>query len=114
MKKLTALVLALVLALGLAACGAAAPAETTAAPTEAAVPETTAAAVEPGNFTIYSMKGPTSMGLVKLMQDNEAGLTFNGYEPHMVTAADEVTAAIVAGDADIAMLQANAAAALNN
>ncbi len=122
MKKLISVALTIAMLLTLAACGAAAPApapvETTAAPvaetTEAPVVETTAPALESAQFTIYSMKGPTSMGLVKLMQDNEAGASFNSYTTNMVTAADEVTAAIVSGDADIAMLPANAAAALYN
>ncbi len=123
MKKFTAIVLTLALVLTLAAC-AAAP-QATEAPTEAettvpetTVPETTEAAAEPAvegaEFNVYSMKGPTSMGLVKLMEDSKNGTSFNTYNGHMVTAADEVTAAIVSGDADIAMLPANAAAALYN
>lgn len=61
---------------------------------------------------IYSLKGPTSMGLVKLMDDNSRGEAANTYEVQMVTAADEVTAALASGNADIAMLPANAAATL--
>ena len=118
MKRLTAILLTFALALTLAACGAAAPTpaptETTPAPTTEAVVETTVPAPEGAELRIYSMKGPTSMGLVKLMQDNAAGTTFNTYVPNMVTAADEVTAAIVSGEADIAMLPANAASALYN
>ena len=118
MKRLTAILLTFALALTLAACGAAAPTpaptETPPAPTTEAVVETTVPAPEGAELRIYSMKGPTSMGLVKLMQDNAAGTTFNTYGPNMVTAADEVTAAIVSGEADIAMLPANAASALYN
>ena len=61
---------------------------------------------------IFSLKGPTSMGLAKLMDDNSRGETANRYECNMVTAADEITAAIVSGQADIATLPANAAATL--
>lgn len=63
-------------------------------------------------FRIYSLKGPTSMGLVKLMDDNNRGEAANTYETNMVTAADEVTAALVGAKADIATLPANAAATL--
>lgn len=124
MKKLTSLLLVLALTLTLAACGGAEPAVET-APTTAAIPETVATAetavapqTQPApegiNLSVYSMKGPTSMGLVKLLQDSKAGESFNTYDSHMVVAADEVTAAIVSGEADIAMLPANAAAALYN
>ena len=54
------------------------------------------------------------MGLVKLAEDNEKGLTENRYSLAMVTAADEVTAALVSGKVDVAFLPANAAAALYN
>lgn len=70
--------------------------------------------VDPQILRIFSMKGPTSMGLVKLLQDNEAGNCLNTYESTMVTAADEVIAAIAGKKADIAMLPANAAATLYN
>lgn len=103
MKKLIALLLCALL-LSLAAC--------TAKP----VPSQTDAAQDgifaPANFCIYSLKGPTSMGLVKLLDDNDKGSSANSYEANMVTGADEVTAALVSGKADIAMLPANAAATL--
>ena len=63
---------------------------------------------------VYSLKGPTSMGLATLLRDSKAGLTEIRYESTICTAADEVTAALVNGDADIALLPANAAATLYN
>ncbi|MBQ1410063.1 MAG: ABC transporter substrate-binding protein [Oscillospiraceae bacterium] len=63
---------------------------------------------------IYSLKGPTSMGLATLLQANEAGQTQLRYDSTICTAADEVTAALVNGSADIALLPANAAATLFN
>ena len=68
----------------------------------------------PVSLRIYSLKGPTSMGLVNLYKENEAGTGQNTYEVSIVTAADEVTAALISGDADIAALPANAAATLYN
>ncbi|MBQ1827486.1 MAG: ABC transporter substrate-binding protein [Erysipelotrichaceae bacterium] len=70
--------------------------------------------IEAGSFRVISLKGPTSMGLVKLLQDNDDRKSFNSYESTMVTDASEVTAALINGSADIAMLPANAAAALFN
>lgn len=120
MKKITILLLAVALLLSMAACTAKQPTpatdtqpETTAVHTTA--PETTqesTQAYESAVFRVYSLKGPTSMGLVKLMDDNANGNSLNTYESNMVTGADEVTAALVNGDADIAMLPANAAATL--
>ena len=66
------------------------------------------------SLNVYSLKGPTSMGIVTMLEDSKNGKTTNRYVPHVCTAADEVTAALVSGDADIALLPANAAAALYN
>ena len=75
MKRVMSLGLSLALAISLAACSgsvseavssASATAESTAAP-EAEAPVTT--------FRIAGLKGPTTMGMVKLMSDAEAGET---------------------------------------
>lgn len=79
-------------------------------------PETTEPPVDEKKLelNVYSLKGPTSMGLAMLLEDSKNGKTFNTYHSTMCTAADEVTAALVSGEADIALLPANAAAALYN
>ena len=79
-------------------------------------PETTEQPVDEKKLelNVYSLKGPTSMGLAMLLEDSKNGKTFNTYHSTMCTAADEVTAALVSGEADIALLPANAAAALYN
>lgn len=102
MKKLLALTLTALLLLSLTACMARPVA------TDASQEDPSA----PANFRIFSLKGPTSMGLVKLLDDSKNGSSINCYEANMVTGADEVTAALVSGKADIAMLPANAAATL--
>lgn len=75
---------------------------------------TDVASVKGATFRVYSLKGPTSMGLVTLLRDSREGKTVNTYESNLCTAADEVTDAIVSGEADIALLPANAAATLFN
>lgn len=60
---------------------------------------------------VGSMKGPTSMGLVQLMEEAESGETLD-YSFEMVTAADELTAKVVSGDLDIALVPANMASIL--
>lgn len=61
---------------------------------------------------VGGLKGPTTMGLVKLMDDAAKGDTENQYEFTMVTAADELTALVASGKVDIALLPANVASIL--
>ena len=96
-------------------------AETTAAPeTTAAVAETTAAEATDSTSSddivirIAGLKGPTTMGLVKLIDDASKGESENNYEFTMVTAADELTALVAGGKVDIALLPANVASVLYN
>ncbi len=136
MKKLISCVLALVLVLGLCACGTTEPTTTSGGPATSEAPKTeSAATTEPSEsqvglatrerpkdtvleqgsvLRVYSLKGPTSMGLATLLRDSNDGTTYFRYESTVCTAADEVTAALINGDADIALLPANAAAALYN
>lgn len=67
---------------------------------------------EPATYNVASLKGPTTMGMVKLMQDAEAGETFNTYNVTMYGAADEITAGIANGTIDIANVPCNLAAVL--
>ncbi|MBQ1171445.1 MAG: ABC transporter substrate-binding protein [Lachnospiraceae bacterium] len=61
---------------------------------------------------VGSLKGPTSIGLVKLWKDAEEGKTDTEYEFSMSTAADEILPLMIKGDLDIALVPANAAANL--
>lgn len=95
--------LALGLALGsLTACSSDTPEAT---PTEAA---------EPTQVNVASLKGPTSMGIVKFMRDAEEGKTVNTYNFTMSGSPDEVVPGIVQGNYDIAMVPANLAAVVYN
>ncbi len=61
---------------------------------------------------IASLKGPTTMGLVKLWQQQDEGSTEGDYEFQMMTGADEIMPQMIKGEVDIALLPANAAAIL--
>lgn len=61
---------------------------------------------------VASLKGPTSIGLVKLWQDAEENKANANYEFTMATAADEILPLVLKGDLDIALVPANAAANL--
>jgi NitT/TauT family transport system substrate-binding protein len=71
--------------------------------------ETTAVTIRVG-----SLSGPTSMGLVKLMEDAKNGETEVAYDFTIATAADEITTALIQGDLDIALIPANVASVLYN
>ena len=130
-KKLLALGLSLALTLSLAACGqkTAAPEQTnepaqTEEPAEAPeTPDDTEAGT--AHFKIAALKGPTAMGLVKLMKDNDEmtsallssakpyeGEVGNLYTFTLAGSADEVTPALIKGDLDMACVPANLAAVL--
>ena len=63
---------------------------------------------------IGSLKGPTSMGLVSLMDKAAKGETSNVYEFTMTGKADELVGKIANGDLDIALVPANVASVLYN
>ena len=130
MKRTLTMILALLLALAmLAGCGAAAPAgEGNDVPTpvpdaaaeEPAVEKEEAASAaepvpaEPVTVRIGGLKGPTSIGLVKLLDDAKNGLTANAYEFTMAAAADELTPKLLKGELDVLAVPANLASILYN
>ena len=95
MKRILSIVLALALMLGLAACVSAETAEKTA-------------------IRVGSLKGPTTMGIVKLMQDDKAETSVNDYEFTMAATADEIVPLLMKGELDAALVPANLAAVLYN
>ena len=64
------------------------------------------------NIRVGSLKGPTSMGILFLMDKAERGETENTYEFQMATGADELLPLMVKGELDIALVPANVAAVL--
>ncbi len=63
---------------------------------------------------IATLKGPTGMGMVKLISDNEEKISSNRYEVTIVGAPDEIVGKITTGEIDIAAVPTNLAAALYN
>ena len=95
MKRILSLVLALVMILALGACATAETAEKT-------------------TVRVGSLKGPTTMGIVKLMKDDEAGTAANEYEFTMAGTADEIVPLLMKGELDAALVPANLASVLFN
>ena len=122
-KRILSLITAAALCLSLAACGGAASsassseaASSEVAATAEAAPEATPAAQEEAaspetaadGLRIAGLKGPTTMGLVNLM-DSDAGANYNFT---MYGAADEIVPLLVKGELDAAAVPANLAATL--
>ena len=126
MRKMLSVMMAAAIAGSLLAGCSSSKIETTAAASSAeetttAAEETTteaaseSAAENTGDETVVrvgGLKGPTTMGLVKLMDEAANGESENSYEFTMVTAADEMTAMVAGGKVDIALLPANVASVL--
>lgn len=87
MKKFVSVLMALVLTLSLAACAVAEP-----------------------MANVAALKGPTAMGMVKMMSD-DAGANWNFT---IAAAADEIAPKLIQGELDIAAVPANLAATLYN
>lgn len=104
LKNIPALLLAAAMILSLAACG------NSTAPDNGTVSVTPP---EPAAYSVAALKGPTAMGLVKLMQDAETGETLaNDYTFSLAASADEVTPKLIQGELDMACVPANLAAVL--
>ena len=112
MKKGLAACLALVMCLSLAACGG---------------KEDETPAEEPVNVRVAALKGPTAMGMVKMMKDSDKkmaqitdsseaydGESGNLYNFTLAASADEVTPGLMQGELDIACVPANLASVLYN
>ncbi|NCB41574.1 MAG: ABC transporter substrate-binding protein [Clostridia bacterium] len=72
------------------------------------------AQTEPADIRIGGLRGPTSMGMVSLMEAAEAGEAFNSYTFTIAGSADELTPKLIKGELDIAAVPANLAAVLYN
>ena len=67
---------------------------------------------EPVSIRVGSLKGPTSMGLLYLMDKSDRGETADSYEFKMAAGADELLPLFIKGELDIALVPANVAAVL--
>lgn len=120
-KKLLSLALTLALALSLAGCGKTDP-QDTGAEDQTQTEEQTEEPVSE-SYSIAALKGPTAMGLVKLMSDTDEkaaqmldsskpyeGEVGNLYTFTLAASADEVSPLLMKGELDMACVPANLAA----
>ncbi|WP_448059030.1 ABC transporter substrate-binding protein [Cellulomonas hominis] len=115
MKRLTGATAVLTLAVGLlAGCGGSGTEPAASGTPDAVAPpaSTPSTPAERTTVRIASLQGPTTMGLVKLMSDAEAGTGAQDYVPTMYGTPDEVVPLVVQGQVDVALIPANLAAVL--
>ena len=85
-------------------------------PESSAVQESQSSAVDTadlGTATVAALKGPTAMGMVKMMSDDAASDS-PLYDFNIYASADEITPKLVQGELDIAAVPANLASVLYN
>lgn len=112
--KLISILLIIVSTLSLAGCSKS---NTTVSATEATTESTTSqdkSADTKTDINIAVLKGPTAIGMVKLMSDSELGNTDNNYNFTISATADEIVPKIVKGELDIATVPANLSSVLFN
>lgn len=119
MKKISSVLTALFLVVFLAGCSYGNSARTESSTKETDISkESTASEPSESNsdsveaehaIRIGSLKGPTSIGLVSLMNSNSSA---NSYDFTVLTAADELIASMASGKFDIALVPANTASIL--
>lgn len=71
-------------------------------------------AEDPVTIRLGGLKGPTSIGMVKLLNDSETGAAQNEYTFQLAGAADELTPLLLKGELDVVAVPANLAAVLYN
>lgn len=129
MKKLTALLLALALCLGLAACGSdtassgsssdAASASAASAASDSAASNSAASSADNSalestgtDINLAVLSGPTGIGASALMGWNDEGSTTNHYNVTVAAANDDVVAGLTSSEFDMAAVATNVAANL--
>lgn len=110
MKRLLALAMSAVMALSLTACSGSGENESSSSSPSSSSTVTE----ERTTIRVGGLKGPTAMGMVKLMEDDEAGTTANDYEFTLAGSADEINPLLIKGDLDIAAVPTNVASVLYN
>lgn len=91
-------------------------AESTAQETQTDITESTSEETQPvaADINIAVMTGPTAIGLVKVMKDNEDGAAANNYNFQVFGEATEISTGLVKGELDIACVPCNLASVLYN
>lgn len=71
-------------------------------------------AINETQIRIAALKGPTAIGMVKIMEDASAGDAANDYTFTIAGTADEISAGLIKGEFDVAAVPCNLASVLYN
>ncbi len=122
------MLLALCMMASFAACGAASSSQSTSqsdsSQPESSQPESSSAVQSSSTrqdderqkltFRIAGMKGPTTMGMVQLMNESELGRSYDSYQTKVYATAQEILPLLLQGEVDVALLPANVASSVYN
>ena len=122
MKRILAVALALAMGLSMISCSQSTereetqPQQTEQVEQPAKMPEEkpTEKPTEKTKVNLAALSGPTALGMLELLEQNEKGEAANDYQVTLATAPDEVVAKVVSGELDIAAVPTNVAATLYN
>ena len=122
MKRILAVALALAMGLSMISCSQSTereetqPHQTEQVEQRAKMPEEkpTEKPTEKTKVNLAALSGPTALGMLELLEQNEKGEAANDYQVTLATAPDEVVAKVVSGELDIAAVPTNVAATLYN
>lgn len=114
-KQISALALAAAIALSAAACagtGASSAVSSVAKDTSSASVSSSAVTAEKTTMKVDTLKGPTGLGMLKMMQDTDAKTAANDYRFTLDSDPTAAVAKLTSGEVDMAGLPTNLAAAL--
>lgn len=121
MKRFWIFLLAAALTLSLFGCGQSAAGPAASAPAASTPAESLPAGSRPPAaqpltlpLRLGALRGPTAMGMVRLMQNSETGEAAGQYEFQVAGTADELVPLLVQSELDAAALPANLAAAITD
>ena len=69
---------------------------------------------EPGDVRVAALRGPTALGLLRLMDEHEQGGARNNYQFDLLGSPDEIPPLLARGEIDVAAVPGNLAAVLYN
>ena len=122
MKRILAVALALAMGLSMISCSQSTEKEETQPqqmeqveqPAKMPEEKPTEKPTEKTKVNLAALSGPTALGMLELLEQNEKGKAANDYQVTLATAPDEVVAKVVSGELDIAAVPTNVAATLYN
>ncbi|CBH22397.1 putative lipoprotein [Acetoanaerobium sticklandii] len=108
-KKLISIVASLFLVVSLAGCSQSQP-----VPEATPEPEPEQVEVQKETMKIAALKGPTGMGMVQLMENDELGESAIDYDISLLESPDDIVGKVISKEIDIAAVPTNLALTLYN